>query len=342
MRRTRFRKFFEERKKGLAGEPKVKLVADDIVGEPNKKSPKEVKLEKGKHPQVKEYLDQNKKLIDKPPTELVPDVKWTPPAAPDTPKTKGKNWNSGAKQGKPAPYKAPGKDPGLQSAKDGLGDMGSIPKEKTEPKQGDSKMVPGGKTVSDWASKTKTEGFLRKTRGMSPQQLAEYILSENNGYRNLATDVHTNGQIKDLLEAILVYPESYSALADLLSDASTSYHLVRAMNKQLIEGVAPPIGIDEPQGVIGDEEMMGDDDEMDDEDMEDDDMEDEEMDFDDEEMDDEDELELDDEEMEDEDELELDDEEMEDDEQSMPYAFDHLIHAISKYPALKEALKKAL
>ena len=137
-----------------------------------------------KFPKFYEYLDQKGKLIEKPKEEEIPDYHGDQDAAPQKPVTKGRKWD--AEYAKPLkdaqkPYRAPGKDMSMQQSlgkEDGPGLVGQGDKRlvyNPSLKGGSSKNINGGKELSGWDKKTKTEQFINKTKDMSFQEFTTYM-----------------------------------------------------------------------------------------------------------------------------------------------------------------------
>jgi hypothetical protein len=287
---------------------------------------------------IKEYVDDQGKLVEKPEVKKVADYE-----GPDakTPPDK-----------KAAPYKPANdnvKSPTVDVEKNGLGEMGDK-NLKYEPNTDYKQDV----IKSSW---NKTESFLNKTKYMSISEFTKYMLDEcgcgavkdddlpyvtayttgkfqphppeaikyvvvlanknNNILDNMVHEMKSSGMLGRVLKALLENPETYDELTSLLGDTSEGPArcklFAKSMNsslenflkdqKSMYESVSSPVGFDMDDEDMEDEDME---DDMDDEDMEDD-MEDEDMedDMDDEDMEDD----MDDEDMED----DMDDEDMEDD-----------------------------
>jgi hypothetical protein len=320
----KFEKYLERKDPDLVRKPKIiktgdKLQgADDLCAEPNK-PPKEAKpLKDGKQAQVKEGLwakflekKQGGSVVEKPSTEVVADYPFKAPPSPPEPKTKGKNWDAKApKASKPLPYKGAGTDPGQQTAKEGLGNLGSIPKEEIKLTAGDSQYIPGGKTLGDYS--TKTEAFLKKTKDMSFSEYTQVIkeelnvdgvihtelpraiqyiasLSKNeNVLRDVVVEFRKQNLVSRLIETLMNYPEAYQSLSRLLGDEQKGLSRCNALVRAMNENIGPPVGLDSMDGEDDEDEPRirpmddEDDDEMGDEDIDDMDDEDEDEDEDDE------------------------------------------------------------
>lgn len=124
----------------------------------------------------KEYLNQNGKMQDKPIVDPAADTAPKPTRTPPDPQKKGLGWqvpDSSSKGGKPAPYTAPGTEPGPQKGEKGFAD------------QGDKKLVyePTTKKPNpdEWNKETtwpksKTEQFIDTTKGMSLPKFAKQMI----------------------------------------------------------------------------------------------------------------------------------------------------------------------
>lgn len=265
----------------------------------------------GEFTSFREYLDHKKKLVTTPKKEKVPDYSGPNPASPEKPAESGKNWKAGTKhKGKPAPYRAPGTDPGQRTAdgKDkgkGFADMGDDDL-VYEPDAGDvDKAGEGGKKLGTWPSgpKTKTEAWLAKTRKLSLPDFAKevrkgilehcgcenkkaphvvaysvgayhpdpiqainyvvYLTNENqNILRALMMEAKRHGCLNKYVNQLLLYPETYQALVEALSDkqegASINNRLTKALNDHYRhkvselsriygEETAPPMHIDDEE-----------------------------------------------------------------------------------------------
>lgn len=264
--------------------PKDKINAKDDPH--NAKKPckgKNIEHKDGKQPQVKEYLNGSGKLVEKPKVEEVPDIDWTPPATPPSEKTKGKGWDTHApaKPGKNAPYTAPGKDPGQGKGEQGLANKGSIPKEEFKATTGTSKNIPGGQELGDWSKKTKTEAFIKATKGLPLSQFVKKVVSESavsvpvpanvafppqavryvvslaeansNVLRNLFVEMKNRNLLEEFFATALDYNDSYAALSKLLGESDQRCNaFARAMSLQ--EEVGPFIGgEDEEESLEGEE-----------------------------------------------------------------------------------------
>lgn len=141
--------------------PKDKIKApEDLQKKPKPKMKgKNIVDKDGKLPHVKEYLDGKGKLVEKPKTELVPDIDFTAPTVPPQNKTKGKGWDAKAPKevGTKGAYGPANSKATAKKGEAGFGDKGSIPKEEVKIKQGTSKYFPGGEEIGGWENKTKSE-----------------------------------------------------------------------------------------------------------------------------------------------------------------------------------------
>lgn len=226
-----------------------------------------------------EYLDDKKKVVEKPKAEMVPDYHGPQQNNPPFP---------GAK-----PYKGEANKPPTDKKEKSLGDEGD-PKLKYEPKVGESKDMAHWTETSKWVNATKNmpmDEFLSQFKGKGIVGLDTVVetarrCKENNSLLNdLVRSMKREGLLESLVQEVFKHDESLKKIAHILeSDIHSARRMVRAMN----EAVGPP---------AHDEEMMG---KPSDEDLKDPDMDELENDEEDEDED-EDDLGLDDEDMDDED-----------------------------------------
>jgi len=285
----KFQKYLERKNSKVSEKPKVIKVGDclsnddTMAGEPNKPPKEPNPMKDGKQAQVKEgwakFLERKGIAVDKPAIEIIADYPDKSPAAPPSAVTKGKHWNANApKASKPLPYKNPNTDPGQQTAKEGLGNLGSIPKEEIVLKAGDSPNIPGGKSVGDYT--TKTEQFLKRTKDMPISQFSKYILKEElavdgeiyhdvpqaikyitylcqnkNILRDMILEFKKCGLLENTLKTVMENSESYAALVDLLGDKTKGPSRCHALVKAMNEVTSSPIGIDDDEEEISDEDM---------------------------------------------------------------------------------------
>lgn len=228
----------------------------------------------------REYIDNNKKLVEKP-KELDCDY--------DGPEDKAPVKTSGAVD-TPAPYKPANAAEKAKPAEKGLADLGNKAfVYNPDTKGGNSKLYPGGTEMKgDWS--TKTESFIKKTSKLSPSEFAKFMLKESvqidiNEMPFLASyegnlkikphpsdvaryvasiskldsriteqfihEIKRTGQFKSLLEAILSHPEAYEELASLLENEEgekRSKLFAKALiksHKKMEEAVGPPMGLDQ-------------------------------------------------------------------------------------------------
>ena len=296
----------------LVEKPKVKDIADDVEGEPNKPPKENKKLRKGKaQPQVKEYLDGNGKLVDKPGESVNGDVSIVQKPAPQAAVTSGKGWDAQAQPvtGQAKPYQNPTTPSTPPKGESGLGDQGdkNLLYDPSKGKPGDSPNVPGGTTIKDLA--TKTEQFLKKTREMNlseyfgviyeegaldrdPRavQYVAHLCKENKvALEALVHELRRKELLGEVLSLMMEYPETYTGLTSLFGESNER---CRSFARALNEEVGPPIGLedleddeeedDELGGEFDDEDEdlggMGDEFDDDEEDDEFDDEEDDELD----------------------------------------------------------------
>jgi hypothetical protein len=233
-------------------QPVVAAMADKLETEPKPVSKAQAKTKKAgkKHDQVKEFVDANGKLVEKPATEIVADYKGAQVNAPE----KGK------------PYKN-GKDVTVPSIGKGLADEG--PKDlvyNPNLKGGNSDNIPGGTNVKSFLDETRnmsTEEFARHMKGKigfdaikSVKDLVKLSETNKSLFFNLAYEVKRNGKLSDLLEALLGIPETYKTIAQLVKEDATESR-VKYLYNAINEAVAPPIGmddIDSGEGGEGDDE----------------------------------------------------------------------------------------
>lgn len=247
-------------------QPVVAQLADKLEVEPKPISKAQAlnkKVVGKKHAQVKEFVDEKGKLVEKPPVELVPGYKGTVAAAPE--KVKGMD-------GAPKPYKN-GKDGTVPSIGKGLADEG--PKDLVytpNTKMGTSPNIPGGTEVKSFLDETKhmtTEEFARHMKSKtgfeaikSIKDLVKLAETNKNLYFNLAYEVKRNGKLADLLEALLGIPETYPTIAKLVKEDTTEGR-VKYLYNAINEAVAPPVGMDDTDDGEEHHDEEGDDDEMD-------------------------------------------------------------------------------
>lgn len=236
-----------------------------------------------------EYINNKKQLVEKPEEKLVPDYDGPQPKAPE---------------GGAAPYKAANDDADPNPKKEkGLVDQGDqkIPDPQGKP------LTPAGKNYP------KSESFFTKTKKMSNAQFAKHMLETNN-YKvdksklpsfssnqpfpleavnyviaasqdnnkileNLMHEVRRSGLAKEALKTLLIYPEVFQMLAELLNENSG---LAKKHLKQACEAVGPPLDLgdededhESPEHGHDDEDMDHDDEDGDENDFGSDDDEDE-------------------------------------------------------------------
>lgn len=228
----------------------------------------------------KEYLSDKGTLQQKPTISVDGD---TGPVGKKSSKpgkavVKGKNWhnveaaqvNDGADGTKPEPYSAPGTDPGQETADGKAGRANPLGQ------KGDRNLIYNPKTTDQrlkmkkmhdtTPEDTKTEEFLNKTRGLSPEQYAEYILSKNNAnsikqvietvdtiknnevlIETLVREIKRKGGLHYLVEAILDQPETYGEIAAKLANESKGKNVARQLAKAINEITAEPASDDIPE-----------------------------------------------------------------------------------------------
>lgn len=262
---SRYPKFFEYMNARGGTDEKAKVdVSGDQIDMPTPKAKddphkRNKKKKGGKQPQVSEYLNASGKLVEKPLVDMKADYKGPDPNSPP-----GKN---------STPYRAANSGGGKSSsAQSGLGDMG-YKNLKYEP---NTNTETGDKVVSSWP-KTKTEHFIAQTRDMSTAEFSQYMI-EAHGCKhvdfikavkyvaelanhndslmgNFVHEVKNTGGIGKLLRTILTQPEAFEELQELFGEKRAK-SLRRTMNKQILEGVSPPIGPDGPNDEEPEDEDM--------------------------------------------------------------------------------------
>ena len=291
---SQFKKFDEylNSKGTLSEKPKVTPDGDNIDVPASKIKAKEdpTKKKSKARPQIKEYLGPTGKLVEKPKVADVADYDGPNDTKPPKAVTSGKGWE--APHAEPAdkevsPYRSPiGSKPGANSEK-GFGELG------------DQDLIYKPDTAKAKLPKTKTEQFMDKTKGMSLGEFTHYVLEQQphddenlptvTAYQtgairpypaetiryvvalteksdrimqNLIHEVRRSGQLKNLLTAIMDYPETYQELAGLLEGKDgmkRAQFLARAI-RQMTEAVGPPMGFDDEgeedfnPGEVGDDE----------------------------------------------------------------------------------------
>jgi hypothetical protein len=231
-----------------------------------------------------EYLNSKSDLQKKATVDGRADTGPSGSASPKPPKaaTKGKNWkNFEVEEGaqvddngngaKNVPYSAPGTDPGLQHAANGKGEKSPVKGlySDTLSSKGSKDLVYNPKTM-DQALKmkklrdttpedNKTESFLNKTRDMSPEDYASYILKQTNakGIKNIIETVEIiakdellieafvremkrKGDFQPLISAILSHPETYAEIAIRMANESHGKDIARKLAKAINEITAEP------------------------------------------------------------------------------------------------------
>ncbi len=217
----------------------------------------------------------------------------TGPSGKDSPKppkaqTKGKNWKNfqvkdeaaqvedGGNGTKPAPYSAPGTDPGLQHAADEKGEKSPVKGlySDTLAGKGSKDLIYKPKTA-DQALKmkklhdttpedNKTEQFLSQTSGLSTGDYADFILKRNDAksikhvlelaeilnqnsglLETFLRELKRKGSFDKLVEAVLDHPETYATLAHNLADQSSrGKAIARQVAKAVSEITAEPAADD--------------------------------------------------------------------------------------------------
>ena len=284
--------------------PKVNAKADDIdvptpkakedpLKKKQDKKPEQVKEGLLKRASFREYLDAKSKMIDKPPTETVPDYDGPDPKAPEysiiPDQLSADGGKPSTKKGpEQKPYRAAGSDPGQKKGESGFADLGAK------------------ELVYNPGTGTKTEQFLDATKGMNLKEFTEFMSQEcgcniqseslptvtayaagkfqphppeairyvtalaNKNERLMESLVHElkrEGALGKLVKALMDHPETYGEMTQLLSGSteglSRARSLARAMNENysnflqehLSEHVGPPFGGQD----MGDDEEDSDD-----------------------------------------------------------------------------------
>lgn len=222
----------------------------------------------------REYLiGQNKmdKVTISGDADTGPDGKKSP--KPPTSVTKGKHWKNfqrseaaqvedGGDGTKPVDYSAPGMDPGQLRANDEKGGKSPAKGLYTDPlgKKGPSDLIYNPKVwdgrlkmkkLNDTTPEdNKTEQFLAATKGLSTEQVAEYILGQKNAkavkqiletveiinnnqllIETFVREVKRKGCLQQLAESVLDQPEAYQTIAQKLTDGVNARRLQKAVNE---------------------------------------------------------------------------------------------------------------
>lgn len=263
-----FQKFKEylTDKADLQKKPIIDPEAD--TGPSGKSAPKPPKaVVKGKNWKNYEAAQQDPDADVGPP----PNKAIKPPKA----ATKGKGWKlpeaaqveDGGDGRQPAPYMSPGTDPGQLTADGKEG--------KADPlgQKGDKSMIYNPKTMDQSLKMkklhdtipedTKTEAFLKKTRGLSTDRYAEYVLKQSNPksikqiietveiinnnellVEALVREMKRKGDFEPLISAILSQPETYAEIAIRLASESHGKNIARQLAKAINEITAGPASDD--------------------------------------------------------------------------------------------------
>lgn len=190
----------------------------------------------GKKPdQVKEYLDQQGKLVDKGREEAVPDYHGQNPNSPPKSITKGKGWEalSASPAEDPKPYRAVSAGaPGARGREEGFADAGDNRLVyKPGVSTGNSPYVPGGKAVAGWEGKTKTEQFIDATKNMSFSEFSEFMLKKSGS--NLCVE----GVVPPIKahEAGNIYPHPAEAIRYLVALSARNQYVLENLVHSLKE-----------------------------------------------------------------------------------------------------------
>jgi hypothetical protein len=249
---------------------------------------------KDKQPQVKEYLDGRGNLVEKPSIEDVADYRGPQPTSPPA---QGKNDLTKA-AGYPSPYGPANTRQNAAGGESGLGDKGG--KElKYEPKTdvSQSKVIPTWpKNTSEWLNRTKKMSLSEFVSSVTKERMIQGDLPtvttpENNHFyphpteairyvgalaknermlNDLIFEMKRNKVLHKLLGKLMDLPETYVSLNALLNEGELGKRRCNLLNLQM-EGVAPPIGIDDEEEEDNDDEepLPGDLDNLDDEELDD-------------------------------------------------------------------------
>jgi len=237
------------------------------------------------HMKFQEYLDRNKKLKTSSTVKQIADFEGSIETKPAKEK-KHKDAGGKGQDGEVKPYKGgtDAKDPNKGKLGDGFAHKGDS-KLKYEPGYGwyggkngvskDENGVPGGKKQATWP-KTKTQGWVDRTKGMSLAEFTKTVRTEalkgldecacqesphnsiketiavckcNQKYVSaLVREMKRNGLFGKLVKEMVDHPETFKALAILMErDEMYARRLAKAMN----EMVAPPMGDENGGGDIG-------------------------------------------------------------------------------------------
>ncbi len=223
-----------------------------------------IKQLKEGYPKFHEYLASSGKTVEKAPVEKVADYKG--PKASRPPKSgawledadrKGKKKGVGT----PAPYSAPGSDPGQKKGERGFGDQGAkelvyCPGTDTGAK---------GQKQGTWPKHTKIESFLSATKDMSTEEYVKamrdrtinggleyeairYIATNPITLTALVREVRRQGNLETLLETLLEIPDAHKILVEALAENPRFQKaLSRAMDDNVLEMIGPPMHKDEDE-----------------------------------------------------------------------------------------------
>jgi hypothetical protein len=320
-----------------------------------------------KHAQVKEYLDFKGKVVEKPDTEEVSDYKGPQPTAPE---------EKGAAPYKAANDTQPAKKE-LEKGLGELGNKELVYEPDTKNSVKITKTEQFVNKTKNMSLSEFTQYMLKEcgcgmvndeeipyvtayTTGKfqpHPPEAVKYVVvlanKNNNILDNMVHEMKSSGSLGKLLKAILNHPEAYDELNSLLADDKDgpgrcnsfaksmygSYAKFLDDQKNMYESVSAPVGFEDEEMDMDDEEEDYDDEEMD--------MDDEEEGYDDEEMDmDDEEEDYDDEEMDmgdkesHEGDMDLDlEKEKKPKKLKKKFAHDYLADAMKKYEPLKKAMR---
>ncbi len=213
-------------------------------------------------PKFHEYLASSGKTVEKPSVEKVADYKGPRPTSPQ----KSGAWLEDAERkgrkkgvGSPAPYSAPGSDPGQKKGEHGFGDEGSKELVYNPGTEVSGKEMEKG----SWPKNTKIETFISATKDMPTKEFTNFMKErtingglEYEAIRYIATnpitlnalvrEVRRKGNLETLLEALLEIPDTHKLLVESLADNPRFQKaLSRAIDDSVVEAVGPPMHKDD-------------------------------------------------------------------------------------------------
>lgn len=182
-----------------------------------------------------EYLNAKKKLVEKPSVELTPDYHGSLSIRPEKHKEE-------KKKGTPAPYKAPGSDPGLKTADNdkskGFGDLASPGMQNKIKKESFDYLIESHKSKEDHNIHITDPVSSRKITPM-PQEIVRYMSKLMNSHHGipgrLVREAKKQGSLKHLITEMLGHPDVHREIVEALNDKEHgpkhSRRMVRAMNE---------------------------------------------------------------------------------------------------------------